>query len=172
MAGTAFSLIIPNASAHPPSPRLRRDKRATFTTFYVASIQYWSSSISSGGTGSKSHSFLAKLGISWRTLRHMSVSNQVSQVSNLSTVFPSVQAQSQGILEFFGRDARCMGMTQPRSPCGGTFLRTAWLPRWRATKNPSRCSALTASVPDTMGSLAMRQFKRADRGWLFQGLRE
>ena len=35
----------------------------------------------------------------------MSVSNQVSQVSNLSTVFPSVQAQSQGILEFFGRDA-------------------------------------------------------------------
>jgi hypothetical protein len=35
-----------------------------------------------------------------------------------------------------------------------------------------RCRALTASAPETMGSLAMSQFERADGGRLFQGLRE
>src|SRR5580692_914236 len=68
--------------------------------------------------------------------------------------------------------SRCMGMTQPRSPSGVIFLRTTWLPRWRSTKNPSRFKAFTASVPDTMGSLAMRQFKSVDRCWLPDGLRE
>lgn len=65
-----------------------------------------------------------------------------------------------------------MGMTQPRSPYGVVFLRTAWLPRWRSTKNPSRFKAFTASVPDTMGSLAMCQFKSVDRRWLLDGMRE
>lgn len=53
--------------------------------------------------------------------------------------------------------SRCMGMTQPR---------------WRSTKNPSRIKAFTASAPDTMGSLAMRQFKSADRRRFPDGLRE
>ena len=52
--------------------------------------------------------------------------------------------------------SRCMGITQPRSPSGVIFLRTTWLPRWRSTKNPSFFKAFTASVPETMGSLAVR----------------
>jgi hypothetical protein len=31
---------------------------------------------------------------------------------------------------------------------------------------------LTAAAPDTMGSLAMRQFKAVDHGWLFDRLRK
>jgi len=68
--------------------------------------------------------------------------------------------------------SRCMGMTQPRSPSVVIFLRTTWLPRWRSTKNPSRLKALTATVPETMGSLAMRQFKSVDRRRFPDGLRE
>jgi len=39
-------------------------------------------------------------------------------------------------------------------------------------KKSEALQGFDASVPDTMGSLAMSQFERADRGRLFQCLRE
>jgi hypothetical protein len=78
-------------------------------------------------------------------------------------------AKLQGVAKFFRRDTRHF-QRAPQSAKGDfpvhrndatalafwcDFLRTTWLPRWRSTKNPSRFKAFTASVPDTMGSLAM-----------------
>ncbi len=60
--------------------------------------------------------------------------------------------------------SRCMGMTHPISPPGVTFFMTTWLPRWRSTENPSRCKALTASMPDTNGSPGMSQFELSHLG--------
>ena len=52
------------------------------------------------------------------------------------------------------------------------FLEDGMAAALAINENPSRCSALTASVPDTMGSLGMRQFKGADGRRLLEGLRE
>jgi hypothetical protein len=76
----------------------------------------------------------------------------------------------QGGGEFFRRDAGHFQRTPQRAKgnfpvqgddatafaIGGDFFEDDMLPRWRSTKNPSRFKAFTASMPETMGSLAMR----------------
>ena len=54
----------------------------------------------------------------------------------------------------------------------GDFFQNGMAAALAINEESESLQALTASAPDTMGSLAMSQFERADRGWLFQGLRE
>jgi len=68
--------------------------------------------------------------------------------------------------------SRCMGRSHPISPAGVPFFITTWLLLWRATTKPSRYKALTASLPETTGSLGMRQFEAHHLGGFWMGIGE